>query len=85
MALAPTPPVLLQEIVLYNLVVEAFDGAEVGADDSELRSGVGGRSAEGEREEEGSGYRVFLFFGCCIVGHGLRMQREFYRERKSMA
>lgn len=31
------------------LIVEAFDGANIGADNGDLRRGVGRRSAEGRR------------------------------------
>jgi hypothetical protein len=45
---APRPPVLLEDVVLDQLVVEALDGADVGADERDLGGGVGLRVAAEE-------------------------------------
>lgn len=39
------PPVLLEELVLQNLVVEAFNWADIGSDERDLRRVVQGASA----------------------------------------
>lgn len=41
-----SPPILLEEVVLHYLVVEAFYGTEIGADDGDLGSTIGGVSPE---------------------------------------
>lgn len=42
------PPVLVKHVVLDQLVVEALDGADVGADERDLGGGVGLRVAAEE-------------------------------------
>lgn len=41
MYFSSTSPVLLEQLILNYLVVEAFDGTEIGADDGELGGSVG--------------------------------------------
>uniref|UniRef100_A0A2P2PUH1 Uncharacterized protein n=1 Tax=Rhizophora mucronata TaxID=61149 RepID=A0A2P2PUH1_RHIMU len=40
MYLASAPPVPFEQHIFCSLVVEAFDGADIGADEGDLRGGV---------------------------------------------
>lgn len=48
MDLSTASPILLEELVLENLVIEALDGADMRANDGDLRGGIGDGSVGGE-------------------------------------
>lgn len=70
---SPRPPVLLEHVVLDQLVVEALDGADVGADERDLGGGVGLRVAA--VEEPAAAAALLLVAAAAVLERRVQEER----------
>lgn len=70
---SPRPPVLLEHVVLDELVVEALDGADVGADERDLGGGVGVRVAA--VEEPAAAAALLLVAAAAVLERRVQEER----------